>query len=308
MNNKNDWQQMQHIKAPDELKARTLAAARAARREAMQDAPQHLTPAPRRRWGMAKRILATACAFGIAIGGTAVWRSQQTGVPASDAVAATVAHSFGIVAYAADTGETMAPKDSQIVFDDGAGVNDPEKGFFSGCVFRVTGEDIQSVRASMDKGGLYRTKRLAIDEADTAAMLQGTDPRIDGADEVSVSGLPDQSKCWADLSWQLGDTFEEAYDPDASYGFWAPYQAFDPDMDLSLEWHTNIDYFEGATLRVTVTFTDGTQQTRTMTLHTGRLAVCYPDETSGPQLTGEVLTEEQGMTTPYTYGVYAALD
>ena len=38
MNNRNNWEQMKHIKAPDELKERTLQAARELRRGEQQNA------------------------------------------------------------------------------------------------------------------------------------------------------------------------------------------------------------------------------------------------------------------------------
>ena len=196
MNNRNRWDQWKDIKAPDELKQKTLAAARQARREAQQDMPQPVASAPRRRFGMAKRVVAAACAFAVVVGGTAVWKSQTSGQPASDAVAETVAHSFGIVAYAADTGETMEPKDSKIVFDDGAGVNDLKKGFFSGCLFRVTGENIQSVSASMDKGGLYRTKSL------TGFDVDAYDRMAAAADGQEKALLPRQRRRLPTLGWK----------------------------------------------------------------------------------------------------------
>ena len=160
MKNMNEFRKLQDMKAPEELKERTLAAAREARRAEQADAPQHLAPAPRRRFGMAKRILAAACAFGVIVGGTAVWQAQSSGQSGSEAIAEAVAHSFGIVAYAADTGEIIAPQDSTIVFDDGAGVDSLEDGFYSGCLFKVTGENIATVSATMDRGGLYRTRTL----------------------------------------------------------------------------------------------------------------------------------------------------
>lgn len=332
MNNRNDWNRLKDIKAPDELKARTLEAARQARREEQQSVPQHLAAAPRRRFGMAKRILAVACAFGVVVGGTAVWKSKQSGQPASDAVAEAVAHSFGIVAYAADTGETMESKGSKIVFDDGAGVDDPEKGFFSGCLFKVTGENIQSVSASMDKGGLYRTKTLtdfdvdayyqmtaAADEAlragkssAVAAAEAASDPRLEGADVVMPYGLGEteneaKMEWCADVCWKLENGFVDAYDSETSYGFWSEPQPYDPNADLREAWHGRIDEFDGAVLTVTVTFTDGTTNTQTLTLHTGKLGVTYPDDGSGMRLTGEVLTDEQAETQAYVYGVYAEI-
>lgn len=310
MNNRNDWERMKDIKAPDELKQRTLAAAREARRAARQAEPQHLAPAPRRRFGTAKRVLALACAFAVVVGGTAVWKSRTSGQPAADAVAETVAHSFGIVAYAADTGETIVQKDSRVVFDiAGGGMDSPTKGFFSGCLFRVTGENIETVSASMDKGGLYRSERVDIAEADVEAILQGTSEVTAGADDIMVRSEPEKGLWWVDISRRVENGFVEDYDPEVCYGFWSEPKAVDMEQETDLRdaWQTRIDEFDGATLTVTVTFTDGTTDTQTLTLHTGKLGCEYIDGENGPQLTGEVLTDEQAETQPYVYGVYAEI-
>ena len=305
---KNNWNELKNIKAPEELKARTLSAARALRQTAA--APQHI--APRRSWGMAKRILAAACAFGIVLGGTAVYRTQTGAVPSgSEAVADAITHSFGFAAYAADTGELRQPKDSKIVFDTGSGADDPEKGFYSGCLFKVTGENIKTISATIDKGAVYRTKTVKDTSADrdewVRAMHQGTNPELDGADTVMVWGNGEEGaeQMYADLCWKLDNGFTDEYDPDVSYGLWLPSRPESTDDDLQQSWHKAVDGFEGAVLTVTITFTDGSEQTRAMTLHTGKLAVDYPDEQSGPVLTGEVLTDEQARTENYVYGVYA---
>lgn len=305
---KNNWNELKNIKAPEELKARTLSAARALRQTAA--APQHI--APRRSWGMAKRILAAACAFGIVLGGTAVYRTQTGAVPSgSEAVADAITHSFGFAAYAADTGELRQPKDSKIVFDTGSGADDPEKGFYSGCLFKVTGENIKTISATIDKGAVYRTKTVKDTSADrdewVRAMHQGTNPELDGADTVMVWGNGEEGaeQMYADLCWKLDNGFTDEYDPDVSYGLWLPSRPESTDDDLQQSWHKAVDGFEGAVLTVTITFTDGSEQARSMTLHTGKLAVDYPDEQSGPVLTGEVLTDEQARTENYVYGVYA---
>ena len=304
----NNWNELKNIKAPEELKARTLSAARALRQTAA--APQHI--ASRRSWGMAKRILAAACAFGIVLGGTAVYRTQTGAVPSgSEAVADAITHSFGFAAYAADTGELRQPKDSKIVFDSGSGADDPEKGFYSGCLFKVTGENIKTISATIDKGAVYRTKTIKDTSADrdewVRAMHQGTNPELDGADTVMVWGNGEEGaeQMYADLCWRLDNGFTDEYDPDVSYGLWLPSRPESTDDDLQQSWHKAVDGFEGAVLTVTITFTDGSEQTRSMTLHTGKLAVDYPDEQSGPVLTGEVLTDEQARTENYVYGVYA---
>ena len=113
---------------------------------------------------------------------------------------------------------------------------------------------------------------------------------------------------YADLCWKLDNGFTDEYDPDASYGLWLPSRQESEDDDLQDSWHKSVDGFEGAKLTVTITFNDGSEQTRSMTLHTGKLGVEYKDDTSGPSLTGEVLTDEQAAAEGYIYGVYAELD
>ena len=297
MKHGNRLEDLQNMKAPERLKTRTRMAAQEMREGVGQTRRQ-----PQR--GRMRRLAAVVCAMAIVAGGATVWSRRA---PDSSAVGA-VANSFGLVAYAADTGEIIQPQDSRIVFNSGAGVDDLEKGFFSGCLFKVTGDHIAKVSASIDKGGLYRAKRIEVEHDDVAELHQGTDPRLDGADAVSVSGLPERNQWWADLSWKLGGSFEEAYDADASYGFWDAPTQHDEDEDLQTAWHDRIGAFEGAKLTVTVTFTDGTTDSQTMTLHTGKLAVEYPDDLLGARYTGEVLTEEQAEEQGYLYGVYAEIE
>lgn len=294
----NMWDEMKNIKAPDELKARTRAAVREEKGRARQ-------PVRSMRGGM-KRLLAAACAFAVVLGGAALHGRQTGSDPVTD-----IAHTFGLVAYAADTGEMRQPKDSRIVFDYGSGADDPEKGFYSGCLFKVTGENIKTVSASIDNGAIYRTKTVkdTSDDRDewVRTMYQGTNPAIDGADRIMVWGS-DEMHMYADLCWKLDNGFIDEYDPDVSYGLWLPSRQEDEDDDLQDSWHKSVDGFEGTKLTVTVTFADGSTQTRTMTLHTGKLGIEFNDDTSGPQLNGEVLTDAQAEEQGYLYGVYGELD
>ena len=289
---------MKNIKAPDELKARTRATVREEKSRARQ-------PVRSMRGGM-KRLLAAACAFAVVLGGAALHGRQTGSDPVTD-----IAHTFGLVAYAADTGEMRQPKDSKIVFDTGSGADDPEKGFYSGCLFKVTGENIKTVSATIDRGAVYRTKTVKDTSADrdewVRTMYQGTNPAIDGADRIMVWGS-DEMHMYADLCWKLDNGFTDEYDPDVSYGLWLPSRQEDADDDLQDSRHKSVDGFEGAKLTVTITFNDGSEQTRSMTLHTGKLGVEYKDDTSGPSLTGEVLTDAQAEEQGYLYGVYGELD
>lgn len=290
---------MKNIKAPGELKARTRAAVREEKGRARQ-------PVRSMRGGM-KRLLAAACAFAVVLGGAALHGRQTGRDPVTD-----IAHTFGLVAYAADTGEMRQPKDSRIVFDCGSGADDPEKGFYSGCLFKVTGENIKTVSATIDRGAVYRTKTVRDTSADrdewVRTMHQGTNPELDGADRIMVWGS-DEMHMYADLCWKLDNGFADEYNPDVSYGLWLPSEpSEDENADLQQEWHENVDRLEGTKLTVTVTFADGSEQMQSMTLHTGKLAVEYKSEASGPSLTGEVLTDEQAAAEGYIYGVYAELD
>ena len=289
---------MKNIKAPDELKARTRAAVREEKSRARQ-------PVRSMRGGM-KRLLAAACAFAVVLGGAALHGRQTGSDPVTD-----IAHTFGLVAYAADTGEMRQPKDSKIVFDTGSGADDPEKGFYSGCLFKVTGENIKTVSATIDRGAVYRTKTVKDTSADrdewVRTMYQGTNPAIDGADRIMVWGS-DEMHMYADLCWKLDNGFTDEYDPDVSYGLWLPSRQEDADDDLQDSRHKSVDGFEGAKLTVTITFNDGSEQTRSMTLHTGKLGVEYKDDTSCPSLTGQVLTDAQAEEQGYLYGVYGELD
>ena len=122
------------------------------------------------------------------------------------------------------------------------------------------------------------------------------------------NGFEGAEQMYADLCWKLENGFIDEYDPDVSYGLWLPSRQESEDDDLQDSWHKSVDGFEDAKLTVTITFTDGSEQTRTMTLHTGKLGSEFNDDTSGPQLTGEVLTDEQAEEQGYLYGVYGELD
>ncbi len=306
MKNLNELSGLLSIKAPDELKKRTLEASREFR------GTQAQSRKPFYKSRIIKRVTAAACALGIIVGGTMLYKTRDPEQPVSDAVAGTIMNSFGFAAYAADTGETSVPKGSTIVFDSGdGGCDDPEKGFFSGCLFKVTGDNIKTVSASIDKDcAIYREKRFELPSGEFALSEEKGEtpclPGMENADNVMVCGLGDEGKWWADTFWILENGFTDEYDPDTSYGFWAPPEsAPDPNEDLQQAWHRRTDIFEGAALSVTVTFTDGTSQTKTIRLHTGRLAVEYKNEEI--RLTGEVLDVSEGKEKPYVYGVYGEL-
>ncbi len=260
---------------------------------------------------MAKRLLAAACAFGIVLGGTAAYRTHNGTAQTGSAAVADAINHIRLCSLCRRYRRAASAEGQQDRVRHRQWRGRSGNGFLPGCLFKVTGEDIKTVSATIDKGAVYRTKTVkdTSDDRDewVRSMHQGTNPELDGADWIMVWGS-DEMHMYADLCWELDNGFTDAYDPDTSYGLWLPSQPLATDDDLQDSRHKAVDGFEGAKLTVTITFTDGSEQTRSMTLHTGKLGVEYKDDTSGPSLTGEVLTDEQAAAEGYIYGVYADIE
>ena len=242
-------------------------------------------------------LACAACALALAVGTVSV---RPVGNGGSDVPA--VQYAFGLTAYAAETGETMGPNaNGGLAFLTGTGLTDPERGAFTGCLFQIEGETIQTVALSINRGGLYRCRvhtNLTDEEAAAyrQAMEAGTlTPAAISQDENGVWFMPELTA--------LGASVTENYDPETRYGFWVSPEEMSQDSDADLReaaW-AGIDTFDGARLTVAVTYTDGTQQSKTYTLSTGRLRVEYGEDgtrTMLPQLAGD---EE-----PFAYGIYAS--
>lgn len=302
---------LKNIKAPEYLKMQTLEKARQTK-----------------TINYKKRILAAACAFIIVF--TGVYSYQK-----NNGISNEITNSFGLVAYAVNTREIIKPQDNILVFEEGGGI-DSTIGFFTGCLFKITGENIEKVKISLDAdGGIYRSKTFTeqdisleeiqeIDKAQYEAMWNSEDIGIAGAQvcknektkgsDLILPVYDEISEKWyVETLWKLDNQIEETYDDKSTYGFWLnePPIAFE-ETDLQKAWHERIDLLEGVKMYVTVTFTDGQVQTQTYTLHSGKLAVEYNEEyqidldlfDSSRHLTGKLAVGDE----PYIYGVYAELE
>lgn len=294
---------LKNIKAPEYLKMQTLE-------KAKQTKTIHYK----------KRILAAACAFIIVF--TGVYSYQK-----NNGISNEITNSFGLVAYAANTGEIIKPQDNILVFEEG-GSYDSTIGFFTGCLFKITGENIEKVKISLDAdGGIYRSKMFTeqdISLEEIEAMWNSEDIGIAGAQvcknektkgsDLILPVYDEISEKWyVETLWKLDNQIEETYDDKSTYGFWLnePPIAFE-ETNLQKAWHERIDLLEGVKMYVTVTFTDGQVQTQTYTLHSGKLAVEYNEEyqidldlfDSSRHLTGKLAVGDE----PYIYGVYAELE
>ncbi len=283
---------IESIQVPKELNRSVLQAARQGGSVSRTDRCSSGSRHPVLRFAVC-----AACALAL-VAGTIRLPSAPWAPPESPAPA----FSFGLIAYAADTGETVLPNaNGGLALLSGAGVLDPQWGGFTGSLFRITGSEIRHVSLSVSKGGLYRCKvhtDLTAQErtAFRRAMEQG--------DLVPAAISQDASGSWSMPEMTaLGSSVSEDYDPEAQYGFWVPPEELVTNSGTEEQdrFHANVDFFDGAELTVTVTLDSGAKETRSYRLSTGRLKAVR--DQAG---TLQVLPQLAGETEPYLYGIYAA--
>lgn len=285
---------MEDIPVPGELETRVLRAAQ----RVEQAGPKRLA---KRGWKPVLRgAVCAACALALVLGTVHLRPVEERGEQPGNTPVMTLDYSFGLTACAADTGETVRPNaNGGLAFDSGSGIASEEAGHYTGCLFQVTGEGIETVSLSVDRGGLYRSEILTgLTDGEVRKLWQAEEA---GGPVCSVYGEDEDSPTNAEVMTALGSSVTEDYDPEVRYGFWVPEYYEDPDADLRQATWASIDTFDGARLTVTAAFADGGEQSKTYTLSTGRLRVEYGEDgtrTMLPQLAGD---EE-----PFVYGVYAA--
>lgn len=285
---------MEDIPVPGELETRVLRAAQ----RVEQAGPKRLA---KRGWKPVLRgAVCAACALALVLGTVHLRPVEERREQPGNTPVMTLDYSFGLTACAADTGETVRPNaNGGLAFDSGSGIASEEAGHYTGCLFQVTGEGIETVSLSVDRGGLYRSEILTgLTDGEVRKLWQAEEA---GGPVCSVYGEDEDSPMNAEVMTALGSSVTEDYDPEVRYGFWVPEYYEDPDADLRQATWASIDTFDGARLTVTAAFADGGEQSKTYTLSTGRLRVEYGEDgtrTMLPQLAGD---EE-----PFVYGVYAA--
>ena len=277
----NDYRKlMEQIGVPKELESRVLSADR------RQAAPR---TAPRRGGRLLRGAVCAACALALVLGTVRL-------VPREGAA---LDYAFGLTAYAAETGETVLPNaNGALALTSGTGIASEETGHYTGCLFQVTGEGIETVSLSVDRGGLYRSEtRTGLTDGEVRRLFQQQER---GELVCDVYGEDENAPMNAEVMTALGAGVTERFDPEVRYGFWVPAYEADPDADLRQAAWDSIDTFDGAKLTVTVTFADGREQSKTYTLSTGRLRVEYSEDgrrTMLPQLAGDKES--------FVYGIYA---
>ena len=293
----NDYRKlMQDISVPKELETKVLWAARQQNTE--QAAPKRF---PKRNWRPILRgAVCAACALALVLGTVYLRPVEKSGEQMGNTPVMTLDYAFGLTAYAAETGETVRPNaNGGLAFASGSGMAGEEIGYYTGCLFQVTGEEIERVSLSVDRGGLYRSEtRTGLTAEEVRKLWQAEEA---GGPVCSVYGKDENGPMNAEVMTALGTSVTEEFDPEVRYGFWVPEYREDPDADMRQAHWGSIDTFDGARLTVTVTFADGGEQSKTYTLSTGRLRVEY-----GADGTQTMLPQLAGDDEPFVYGVYAA--
>lgn len=295
----NDYRKlMEDISVPEELETKVLWAAR--RQREAQAGPKHLV-----KWDwkpILRGAVCAACALALVLGTVHLRPAVESGEQPGGNPVMTLDYSFGLTAYAADTGETVRPNaNGGLAFDSGSGIASEETGHYTGCLFQVTGEGIETVSLSVDRGGLYRRQVLTgLTDEDVQKLCQAEEA---GGPVCSVYGEDEDSPMNAEVMTALGSSVTEDYDPEMHYGFWVPPEEMvtDAALDMREQFWANIDTFDGARLTVRVTFADGGEESKTYTLSTGKLRVEY-DEYG----VRNVLPQLAGDEEAFVYGIYAA--
>lgn len=307
---KNDYQNMmEHIQPPAGLNDRVLSAAR--RRTAEQEPAGPKRLAPRKRRPVLRAAVCAACALALVAGSVTLGpigggESSADGAP----VTGLPAFSFGLTACAADTGETYEANANGGLAFSAAGATrwSAESGHYTGCLFQVVGENIRTISLAIDREALYRSRTLTDLPGEEVqkyleAEASGTEYQLPGGGDViaAVYSEGEEEPLTLEVVTDLGASVTEDYDPEARYGFLIPDTGdIDWEGDPRTANQESIDRLDGARLTVTVTFTDGTEQTKIYTLSAGKLRVEYAWDgtmTLLPQLAGD--------DDPWIYGVYA---
>ena len=297
----------ENIHTPAGLNDRVLFAAR--REAASAEAP---VPAKRRRKNVFLRMgLCAACALALVLGSFTLRPAPSSGAAGgigdgepgtgTSSAAQILVPSFGLTAYAAGAGISYGPTESgSIGFAAGEGCLTPEFGDFTGCLFKVTGENIAKVSFSIDRGGLYRYQSR--DNLTDEQMNAYRQAMAEGSLAPAAISQKDDGTWYMPEMTALGNRVEEDYDPEAWYGFWvSPEEAvINTGLGISIEAQMDADLFDGGLLTVTVTSSDGTEKTQNYRLHSGSLKVEFAEDN-----TITVLPELAGPDDLYVYGIYA---
>ena len=256
-----------HIRPPEGLEERVLAAARG------ETAPERVRR-PARPW--LRAAVCAACALALVLG-TWTFCPGTAEETERDGAAALPAFSFGLTAYAADTGEALTVgEDGTLTFRNQGEMQWSESGgCYTGFLFQVNGEGAETVSLTLDRGELYRWR------CETGLTEEAARPFRTG--ERAGSAVPEDDGTWTVREQtRLGGSVTEGYDPEVRYGLWISGQAGDWLTDPRTAARESLQELDGGTLTVAVTFSNGRQAVRSYRLSVqGDLLTAEPAEDGG---------------------------
>ncbi len=258
-----------------------------------------------------RTAICAACALALVLGGFSL-RPAPAAEPSGPAggqekvpPAQVLVPTFGLTAYAAMTESSYGPaEDGSIAFAVGEGCVTPEFGDFTGCLFQIAGENIAQVKMSIDRGGLYSyyTRKNLTEEQ----MAEYRQAMAEGTLVPAAISQRDDGTWYMPEMTALGESFQEDYDPEASYGFWVPPEdmAVDTGLGMTTEAQMDADYFDGGKLTVTVISSDGTERTQSYRLHSGELKIEFNEDNS-ITVFPELVSQYELDRNYFVYGIYA---
>lgn len=287
---------MRDIRVPAGLNDRVAQAA--GQRQAEQTGPKRLA---RRSHPLLRGAVCAACALALVLGSVTL-RPAESGGETPEGPALVPVYTFGLTACAADTGEAYGRGvNGGLAFSAGSGMQwSGDSGYFTGCLLQITGADIRQVSLSLDRGELYRWRRLDNLTEQERADIRAAQERGEMV-PASIDQAEDGTWSTQEMS-RLGAACTEDYDPEVRYGLWVPgadEAAWAADPRAASQ--ASVDTLDGASLTVTVVFADGGEQTKTYRLSTGKLRVVWNEDGTTGLLPGLAGDDEA-----YFYGVYAA--
>ena len=214
---------------------------------------------------------------------------------------------FAINAYGASGNSLLAMgEDGRILFEADILFRVPpddryaEEGVYTGCMFRIEGDDIVRVQAHIDKGELYR---YTYDEFQTASnpdrwaeaqqwstasigegAFFGAYDLVQPVSSLSESEQPDNQTVGVKCYQRLGSTVDLPVNDeigsrlsDYCFGLWT-----NEDAGAVTGYQDYIDTLDGATLTVTIEKADGSHATKSIELTAADVkAKLVPSETNG---------------------------
>ncbi|MBX9033833.1 hypothetical protein [Gordonibacter massiliensis (ex Traore et al. 2017)] len=188
---------------------------------------------------------------------------------------------FDIQAYAVESGTVQPSCDGLVAFSYGEVANatsDEGGGQFTGCMFQIAGESIESAEVSLDRGELYRCDEewVQAEGGEIEALMAA-----EGDWQASLAKVYADGRAHLFRFTRLGPSVVEGGSGASGmrFGIWLP-DANDGEGSSSGPGANMLplDWLDGAKLTVSVRFADGSSEAKEVVLHTGYLETTMVEE------------------------------